>query len=210
VPSLYIADGHHRVESAELARKKLAAENPNHTGEEEYNYVLAGIFPADELRILAYNRAVTELNGTSEDEFSSRLAECFVVSETANKRPSNPGDICMYLSGTWYNLHFAIDRHGGPDPLDRLDVTILQDHVLRAILGIKDERTDKRILFVGGSESPEKLQRMVDEGRARVAFSLYPTSIEDLLEVSDRGEIMPPKSTWFDPKLKDGILIHLI
>ena len=210
VGSLYIADGHHRVESAELARKKLAEENPGHTGEEEYNYVLAGVFPAEELRILAYNRAVTEVNGTTEKEFLSRLAENFIVEETVKARPERPGDICMYLSGKWYNLHFAVNYIRQPDPVDRLDVTILQNYILRPILGISDERTDDRILFVGGANSPEKLQQIVDEGQARVAFSLYPTSIEDLLEVSDRGEIMPPKSTWFDPKLKDGILIHLL
>jgi uncharacterized protein (DUF1015 family) len=210
VPSLYIADGHHRLESAELARKELTAENPDHTGEEEYNYVLAGIFPAEELRILAYNRAVTELNGTSEEEFLSRLAENFIISETTKTRPDSAGNICMYLAGKWYSLRFAVNYIRQPDPIDRLDVTILQNYVLRPILGISDERTDDRILFVGGPNSPEKLQRAVDEGEAQVAFSLYPTSIEDLLEVSDRGEIMPPKSTWFDPKLKDGILIHLI
>jgi uncharacterized protein (DUF1015 family) len=210
VPALYIADGHHRVESAELARKKLASEDPDHTGNEEYNYVLAGIFPTEELRILAYNRAVTKLNGISDDEFLSRLAEHFIVTETGETRPDTTGNICMYFAGKWYNLRFAINYIRRPDPIDRLDVTILQNYVLRPILGIEDERTDDRILFVGGSGSPEKLQRVVDEGHARVAFSLYPTSIEDLLEVSDRGEIMPPKSTWFDPKLKDGILIHLI
>ncbi|HYJ90216.1 MAG TPA: DUF1015 family protein, partial [Pyrinomonadaceae bacterium] len=210
VPSLYIADGHHRVESADLARRELQSQNPNHTGEEEYNYVLAGIFPAEELRILAYNRAVSDLNGISDEEFLQRLNESFTVTETDRTRPERSGDICMYLSGKWYNLRFAVSYDHEPDAIERLDVSTLQNYVLRPILGIIDERTDERILFVGGSLGPEKLQQAVDEGHVRIAFSLYPTSMEDLLEVSDRSEIMPPKSTWFDPKLKDGILIHLI
>jgi len=210
VDSLYIADGHHRVESADLARRELISENSEHIGDEEYNYVLAGVFPAEDLRILAYNRAMTDLNGLSDEEFLRRLAENFIVTETDKTRPDHSGDFCMYLSGRWYMLHFAVANISAPDPVDRLDVTLLRDYILRPILGISDERTDDRLLFVGGNHYPESLQQAVDDGQVRVAFSLFPTSMEELLEVSDRDEIMPPKSTWFDPKLKDGILIHLI
>jgi uncharacterized protein (DUF1015 family) len=210
VASLYIADGHHRVESAERARLFLRSQNPQAGVDEEYDYVLAGVFPAEKLRILPYNRIVADLNGLTDDEFLSRLTPSFVVTETDRTRPERAGEIAMYLSGQWYNLHFAVTYIRQPDPIERLDVTILQEHVLRPVLGVSDERTDDRVIFVGGSVPPEKLAEAVDEGRGRIAFSLYPTSMDDLLEVSDRSEIMPPKSTWFDPKLKDGILIHLI
>ena len=210
IPSLYIADGHHRVESAEVARNALRAANPSHDGSEEYNYVLAGVFPAEELRILAYNRAITELNGLSEEDFLSRVAENFIISETADAVPSGRGQVCMYLAGKWYSLRFAVNFVQAPDPVDRLDVTILHDYILKPILGINDERTDERLSFVGGKDAVRRLEQLVDEGTSRVAFSLFPTSMNDLLSVSDMNEIMPPKSTWFDPKLKDGILIHLI
>jgi len=210
VSALYIADGHHRVESAELARNELRSQNPSHTGTEEYNYVLAGVFPAEELRILAYNRVVSELNGLSDEEFLSRIAESFIVSETAETTPQDPGQICMYLDHRWYLLRFALNYIRQPEPVDRLDVTILQNFILKPVLGIEDETTDDRLSFVGGARSIEKLVDRVNNGRARVGFSLYPTAMDDLLAVSDMDGIMPPKSTWFDPKLKDGILIHLI
>jgi uncharacterized protein (DUF1015 family) len=210
VPSFYIADGHHRVESADVARRKLRDADPSHDGTEEYNYVLAGVFPAEELRILAYNRIVTELNGLNDQEFLDRLKESFVIAETDTAQPSRAGEICMYLSGKWYRLNFAINYYRQPDPVERLDVTILHDYVLRPILGIEDERTDRRISFIGGKYGADQLKQIVDEGAAQIAFSLYPTSMNDLLEVSDRNEIMPPKSTWFEPKLKDGILVHVI
>ena len=210
VPSLYIADGHHRVESADLARNELRDANPSHSGDEEYNYLLAGIFPAEDLRILAYNRYVTEMNGLSEDEFLARVAESFAVNRTAGSVPQTAGEISMYLGGLWYSLTLKAGQERANDAIDDLDVSILHDFILRSILGIEDERTDERIAFVGGRDSTQRLKQMVDSGRARVAFSLYPTSMESLLTVSDRDEIMPPKSTWFDPKLKDGILIHLI
>ena len=210
VPSLYIADGHHRVESAELARNDLRSANPSHTGKEEYNFVLAGVFPAEELRILPYNRVVSKLNGLSDQEFLSKISESFIVSDTSETTPRNSGQICMYLNQKWYLLNFAVNYIRQPDPVERLDVTILHNYILKPILGIEDERTDERLSFIGGAKSIEKLVSRVDEGRARVAFSLFPTSMDDLLAVSDMNEIMPPKSTWFDPKLKDGILIHLI
>jgi uncharacterized protein (DUF1015 family) len=210
VPSLYIADGHHRVESAELARNETRASNASHTGTEEYNYVLAGVFPAEELRILAYDRLVSDLNGLSNDEFFAKIAENFIVSDTDDTVPAQPGQICMYLDRRWYLLRFAVNYIRAPEPVERLDVTILYKYILRPVLGIEDERTDDRISFVGGKNAPDKLADLVDRGKGRVAFSLFPTSMNDLLEVSDMNDIMPPKSTWFDPKLKDGILIHLI
>ena len=210
VAALYIADGHHRVESAELARNELRAADPSYTGSEEYNYVLAGVFPSEDLRILAYNRVVSELNGLSDDNFIAKVSENFVVTESLVNKPQNPGEICMYLSGKWYTMRFAVNYIRAPDPVEALDVTILHNYILKPILGIEDERTDGRIKFVGGKDGAAKLTTIVDDGKARVAFSLFPTSMNDLLVVSDMDEIMPPKSTWFDPKLKDGILIHLI
>lgn len=210
VTSLYVADGHHRLESASLARKELKAANPTHTGEEEYNFVLAGVFPAEELKILAYNRVVHDLNGLSPEEFMGRVAESFVVSEIGERVPRNHGEICMYLDGTWRTLRFAVDYVREPDPVERLDVSILQSFILGPVLGIADPSTDERIEFVGGARGTEELERRVNEGSARVAFSMFPTTMDDLLAVSDAGEIMPPKSTWFEPKLKDGLFIHLI
>lgn len=210
VPALYIADGHHRAESANVARKKLIAQNAEHTGAEDYNFVVAGIFPAEDLQILAYNRAVKDLNNLTEAEFLSRLAETFIVTEAKEMVPAERGEFRMYLGGRWYKLYFAINYIREPDPIERLDVSILQQYVLAPILGIVDPRTDERIVFIGGARGTEELARMVDAGEAKVAFSLFPTTMEDLFAVSDMNEIMPPKSTWFEPKLKDGLLIHLI
>lgn len=210
VTSLYVADGHHRLESASLARKELRSANPAHTGEEEYNFVLAGVFPAEELKILAYNRVVHDLNGLEADEFLKRIAENFVVSETGERIPSNHGEICIYLDGTWRTLRFAVDYVREPDPIERLDVSILQNYILGPILGIADPATDERIEFIGGARGTDELERRVDDGSARIAFSMFPTTMDDLLAVSDAGEMMPPKSTWFEPKLKDGLFIHLI
>lgn len=210
VPALYIADGHHRAESASVARKTLRDGNPDHTGDEEYNFVLAGIFPAEDLRILAYNRVVKDLNGLTDDEFFAKLQASFIVSETGGKQPENRGEFRMYFGGKWYELNFAVSFFREPDAIERLDVSILQQYVLAPILGIGDPRTDERVSFVGGARGTEELEKLVDSGEARVAFSLYPTTIEDLFAVSDMGEIMPPKSTWFEPKLKDGLFVHLI
>ncbi len=210
VPELYIADGHHRIESAKLARKTLSEQNANHTGAEDYNFVVAGMFPAEDLQILAYNRVVKDLNGLSEDEFFAQVATSFIVSETDKKRPSEHGEFCMYLNGKWYLLRFAVNYIREPDPIERLDVSILQDFVLAPILGIDDPRTNRRIGFIGGARGTEELEKVVDEGVAKLAFSLFPTTMDDLFAVSDMGEIMPPKSTWFEPKLKDGLLVHLI
>lgn len=210
VPAIYIADGHHRAESARLAREKLREANPNHTGAEDYNFVIAGIFPAEDLRIMAYNRAVKDLNGLTEKEFLQKLGENFIVTDTGEKEPRNHGEICMYMNGKWRNLRFAVNYMREPDPIERLDVSILQNYVLQPILGIDDPRTNERIAFIGGARGTGELERMVDGNEAKVAFSMFPTTMEDLFDVSDMNEIMPPKSTWFEPKLRDGLLIHLI
>jgi uncharacterized protein (DUF1015 family) len=210
VPALYVADGHHRLESASLARKQLRDGNPSHTGNEEYNFVLAGVFPAEDLRILAYNRVVHDLNGMDAEEFLTRVQENFVVIEDGKRTPENHGEICLYLDGKWRTLRFAVNYIREPDPIERLDVSILQNYILGPILGITDPTTNERIEFVGGIRGVGELERRVDEGSARVAFSLFPTTMDDLFAVSDMGEIMPPKSTWFEPKLKDGLFVHLI
>lgn len=210
VPALYIADGHHRIESASLVRKRMRAENPEHTGTEEYNYVLAGMFPAEDLRILAYNRAVHDLNGASDEEFLERLRRDFVVKPSAEKEPRTHGSFGMYFGGKWYSIEFAGERAVAADPIEELDVSILQDRILRPILGIDDPRTNDRVEFIGGARGTAELERLVDEGSMKVAFSLFPTTMEDLLTVSDMDAIMPPKSTWFEPKLRDGLFVHLI
>lgn len=211
IPAIYIADGHHRAESANLARKKLAAANPEHSGAEDYNFVVAGIFPSEDLRILAYNRVVKDLNGLTEAEFLEKLNGKFAVAKTTVKEPKNRGEFCMYLGGSWYQLRFAdADFLNQADAIEKLDVSILQNYLLSPILGVGDPRTDSRIAFVGGARGADELEKMVDDTAARVAFSLFPTTMDDLFAVSDMNEIMPPKSTWFEPKLKDGLLVHLI
>jgi uncharacterized protein (DUF1015 family) len=210
VPAIYVADGHHRIESARLAREKLAAKNPDHTGAEDYNYVVAGVFPSEDLRILAYNRVVKDLNGLGEEELLEKIRENFIVTETGEKEPAERGNFCMYLGGRWYHMRFAVDYIREPDPIERLDVSILQNYLLGPVLGIDDPRTNERIVFVGGSRGTAELEKMVDSGEGKVAFSMFPTTMDDLFAVADMNEIMPPKSTWFEPKLKDGLLIHLI
>lgn len=210
VPNLYIADGHHRMESAKLAMEKLREQNENHIGTEDYNYVVAGMFPAEDLQILAYNRVVKDLNGLTKEEFFQRLSENFIVSETEKKEPNQHGEVCMYLDGKWYDLQFAVNYFREPDPIERLDVSILQDYILGPILGIDDPRTNRRIGFIGGARGTGELEKYVNDGTVELAFSLFPTTMDDLFAVSDMGEIMPPKSTWFEPKLKDGLLVHLI
>jgi uncharacterized protein (DUF1015 family) len=210
IPFLYIADGHHRAASAARARAELKEQSFGHTGDEEYNFFLAVIFPDDQVQILAYNRAVRDLNGLSTSEFLEALRKNFDVKEGGSDTPESRGQWRMYLDGRWYTLSLRADASPPRGVVDLLDVSILQDCVLDPILGIKDVRTDKRIDFIGGIRGSTELKRLVDEGKAAVAFSLYPTTMEDLLSVSDAGEIMPPKSTWFEPKLRDGLLIHSI
>ncbi len=208
VPYLYIADGHHRAASASRARAELKDQSSSHTGDEEYNFFLAVIFPDDQLQILPYNRVVRDLNGQSKDEFLSNVKRVFEVSESGAPTPKAPGNWSMYLRNDWYGLSLPANAPKPEGAVASLDVALLQDRLLAPILGIKDVRTDKRIDFVGGLRGTKELERLVDEGKAAVAFSLYATNVADLLRVSDAGEIMPPKSTWFEPKLRDGLLIH--
>ncbi len=210
VPFLYIADGHHRAASASRARAELKEKSLAHTGDEEYNFFLAVVFPDDQLQILPYNRVLRDLNGQSKEEFLASVRKVFVLSDEGNPSPPSPGLWSMYLDRRWYGLSLP-DTSTTPTSdgmASSLDVAILQDRLLDPILGVKDVRTDKRIDFIGGMRGTKELKRLVDEGKAAVAFALYPTTVDDLLRVSDAGEIMPPKSTWFEPKLRDGLLIH--
>lgn len=210
VPLLYIADGHHRAASASRARTQLKSQNTDHTGDEEYNFFLTVLFPANQLRIMPYNRTVKDLNGMSADEFVQALSEKFSVSQSTSPEPSKKGEICMYLDGQWHKLEASADSIDLSDPIGSLDVSILQERVLDPLLGIKNVRTDKRIDFVGGIRGTAALEQAVMEGRAAVAFSMYPVALDELIAVSDANEIMPPKSTWFEPKLRDGLVSHLI
>jgi uncharacterized protein (DUF1015 family) len=211
VPLLYIADGHHRAASASRARADLQERSFGHTGDEEYNYFLTVIFPDNQLQILPYNRIVRDLNNLTPGEFFLKVKTKFDVTEDAEPRPAKPGQWSMYFVKRWYGLKLKdAQAVSSGDPVAGLDVSLLQDHLLDPILGIKDVRTDKRIDFIGGIRGTEELEQLVNEGQAAVAFSLYPTTVEDLLRVSDAEGIMPPKSTWFEPKLRDGILIHNI
>jgi uncharacterized protein (DUF1015 family) len=210
VPYLYIADGHHRAASASRARAELRERSFGHTGDEEYNFFLAVIFPDDQLQILPYNRIVRDLNNLSPEEFFEVVGRKFDFTKDARPTPETPGRWSMYLGGRWHGLTLKQSVPAAADAVSALDVSRLQDHLLDPILGIRDVRTDKRIDFVGGIRGTEELEKLVDEGHAAVAFSLYPTTVADLIKVSDAGGIMPPKSTWFEPKLRDGILIHCI
>jgi len=210
VPTLYIADGHHRAKSASRAREALRAENPHQTGTEEYNFFQCVLFPADQVRILPYNRAVKDLGQRTPDEFLREVEHEFEVSETAAPAPRERGHFSMYLGGRWYGLRLKDEVTKRISVIARLDVSVLQEKLLAPMLGIEDPRTDKRIEFVGGIRGTQELERLVNDGRAEVAFSLYPTTVEELMAIADAGEIMPPKSTWFEPKLRDGLLSHLI
>ena len=210
VSNLYIADGHHRAASASRARAQLKEQGFSFIGTEEYNFFQCVLFPDKQLQILPYNRIVRDLNGMSPAGFLSDLGKAFKVTDGAPPSPNERGQWSMYLDGRWYGLSLPDGASTPEGVVESLDVSVLQDRVLDSMLGIKDVRTDKRIDFVGGIRGTEELKKLVDEGKAAVAFSLYPTTIDDLLRVSDAGEIMPPKSTWFEPKLRDGLLIHEI
>ena len=210
VPLLYIADGHHRAASASRARAELKEQSFAHTGKEDYNYFLTVIFPDSQMQILAYNRTVRDLNGRSKEQFLDAIRGTFTVTENASPEPAKRGRWSMYLDGKWYGLEPSPETTLPVGTVAKLDVSVLQDRLLDPVLGVKDVRTDKRIDFIGGLRGTKGLERLVDEGKAAVAFSLYPTTVEELLMVSDANEIMPPKSTWFEPKLRDGLLIHTI
>lgn len=206
VPHSYIADGHHR--SAGAARVGLAKReaNPNHTGEEDYNWFPAVMFPQDQLKILPYNRLVTDLNGLHPEEFLVRVSHACTLSPSAPPSPAKPGQVSMYLGGHWLGLEFEVPP--GADPVSRLDVSLLQDKILAPILGIDDPRTSKCIDFVGGIRGTDFLRTEVDAKRAAVAFSMHPVTMRQLMDIADAGQIMPPKSTWFEPKLRSGLFIH--
>jgi uncharacterized protein (DUF1015 family) len=210
VPLLYIADGHHRAASASRARADLRERSFGYTGDEEYNYFLTVIFPDNQLQILPYNRVVRDLNDLTPGEFFLKVKTKFEVIEDTSPTPAKPGQWSMYFVKRWYGLKLKDAPPESGDPVASLDVSLLQNYLLDPILGIKDVRTDKRIDFIGGIRGTEELEQLVNEGKAAVAFSLYPTTVADLLRVSDAEGIMPPKSTWFEPKLRDGILIHNI
>lgn len=210
VPLLYIADGHHRAASASRARAELKQQSFAHTGKEDYNYFLTVIFPDSQVRILAYNRTVQDLNGLSKEDFFAAIREQFTIADDASPEPPGRGHWSMYIDGKWYGLQLSPAATLPTGTVAMLDVSILQDRLLDPILGIKDIRTDKRVDFIGGLRGTKELERLVNDGKAAVAFSLYPTTVAELLMVSDANEIMPPKSTWFEPKLRDGLLIHTI
>jgi len=210
VPLVYIADGHHRAASASRARAELESSNPNHTGEEEYNFFLTVLFPAEQLRILPYNRVVKDLNGKTPEEFLAIVSSQFEVKEAASPSPLQKAEICMYIAGRWHSLTLPAGTTNPIDPISSLDVSILGERLLDPLLGITDVRTDKRIDFVGGIRGTAALEQIVNDGDAAVAFSMYPVTVEQLMAIADANEIMPPKSTWFEPKLRDGLLSHLI
>ena len=208
IPATYIADGHHRAASAVKVGLKRRAENPGYTGEEPFNYFLSVLFPDEELMILPYNRVVKDLNGLSREQFFEAVKEKFELEEIGKEpyAPAEKGTFGMYLDNTWYALK-VLPQYKSADPVKGLDVSILQDQLLGPVLGIGDPRTDKRIDFIGGIRGLKELERRVSEDM-EIAFSMYPTSIEELLAVADAGLLMPPKSTWFEPKLRSGLFIH--
>ena len=213
VEAFYVADGHHRTAAAARVCEEKMAHNPNHTGKEEYNFFMAVCFPGSQLKIIDYNRVVKDLNGLSPEAFLSALEEDFVVIPREAKdqlAPTGLHNFSMYLGGRWYSLTAKPGRYDDADPIGVLDVTILSNLVLDKILGIKDLRTDKRIDFVGGIRGLGDLSRMVDSGEMKVAFALYPVSMQQLINMADTGNIMPPKTTWFEPKLRSGLAIHTL
>lgn len=210
IPYLYIADGHHRTAAAALVGNEKAKANQNHKGDEEYNYFLAVAFPASHLKIIDYNRVVKDLNGLSDDEFLKKLEENFIVEEKGTEiyTPAKLHNFTLYLGGKWYSLTAKEGRYDDNDPIGALDVTVSSDLILRDILGINDLRSDKRIDFVGGIRGLGELKRRVDSGEMKVALGLYPVTMDQLMTIADTGNIMPPKTTWFEPKLRSGLVIH--
>ncbi|MCL2104800.1 MAG: DUF1015 family protein [Kiritimatiellaeota bacterium] len=207
VPLAYVADGHHRAAAAFRAGQQRRAENPAHTGTEAYNWFLAVLFPESQLRILPYNRCVADLNGLSADAFLNHVKTIFTVEPVAGADPAGPREVRMYLAGKWHRLAWDVFE---ADPVGRLDVSVLQDRLLAPVLGIDDPRTNTRISFVGGIRGTGELTKRVDSGRDAVAFSMYPVTVAQMMDIADAGQIMPPKSTWFEPKLRSGLLVHTL
>lgn len=210
MPALYIADGHHRSAAAALVGAEKATQNPNHKGDEEYNYFMAVCFPANQLTIIDYNRVVKDLNGLTDEAFLEKLAENFIVELKGAEiyKPQALHNFALYLAGNWYSLTAKAGTYDDNDPIGVLDVTISSNLILDRILGIKDLRSDKRIDFVGGIRGLGELKRRVDSGEMRVALALYPVTMRQLMDIADSGNIMPPKTTWFEPKLRSGLVIH--
>ena len=210
MPALYIADGHHRSAAAALVGAEKAQQNPNHKGDEEYNYFMAVCFPANQLTIIDYNRVVKDLNGLTPEEFLAAVGKNFIVEEKGTEiyKPNALHNFSLYLDGKWYSLTAKEGTYDDNDPIGVLDVTISSNLILDEILGIKDLRSDKRIDFVGGIRGLGELKKRVDSGEMKVALALYPVSMKQLMDIADTGNIMPPKTTWFEPKLRSGLIIH--
>lgn len=210
IPNMYIADGHHRSAAAALVGAEKARNNPAHTGDEEYNYFMAVAFPASHLRIIDYNRLVKDLNGMTPAEFLRKLEENFTVEDKGRDiyHPAGLHNFSLYLDGRWYSLTAKPGTYNDSDPIGVLDVTVSSDLILRDLLGITDLRSDKRIDFVGGIRGLEELKRRVDSGEMSMALALYPVTMQQLMDIADTGNIMPPKTTWFEPKLRSGLVIH--
>jgi uncharacterized protein (DUF1015 family) len=212
IPSLYVADGHHRTAAAALVGLEKRKNNPNHTGAEEYNFFMSVLFPDNQLKIIDYNRVVKDLNGLSKDELLIKLAEVFTVENQGSEiyTPAFLHNFGMYIDGNWYSLTAKKGTYNDQDPIGVLDVTILSNLVLDQILDIKDLRTSTRVDFVGGIRGLGELKRRVDSGEMKAAFALYPVSMKQLIDIADTGNIMPPKTTWFEPKLRSGLVVHLL
>ncbi|WP_243349791.1 DUF1015 domain-containing protein [Parabacteroides sp. FAFU027] len=210
IPYLYIADGHHRTAAAALVGAEKAKQNPNHTGDEEYNFFLAVCFPDNQLNIIDYNRVVTDLNGLSEEEFIAKISENFIVEEKGAEiyKPNALHNFALYVGGKWYSLTAKEGTYNDNDPISVLDVTISSNLILDQVLDIKDLRSSKRVDFVGGIRGLGELQQRVDSGEMKAALALYPVSMKQLMDIADTDNIMPPKTTWFEPKLRSGLVIH--
>ena len=206
LPCSYVADGHHRTASAARVGLELRANDPSANGNKDYDWFLAVLFPANQLQILPYNRVVKDLNGQTPEAFLAAVGQAFEMRPNGSPKPLQPGQVRMYFGGKWYDLSWKPDA--AADPIAQLDVSALQDRILAPILGIDDPRTSKRVDFIGGIRGTDELVRLVDSGKAAVAFSMYPTTVEQLMAIADAGQIMPPKSTWFEPKLRSGLFVH--
>ncbi len=211
VDNFYVADGHHRSAAASIVGRERQKANPNHNGDEEYNFFLAVLFPASHLYIMDYNRVVKDLNGLTTEEFFNKIKSIFNIEESKGQlKPNKKGEVGLYIENKWYKLTFKDEYLKTDDPVEVLDVAMLQKYVLDAILGIEDPRTSKRIDFVGGIRGLSELEKRVNSGEMKLAFAMNPTSVDELINIADAGKIMPPKSTWFEPKLRDGLFIHFL
>ncbi|MCD4706361.1 MAG: DUF1015 family protein [Candidatus Sabulitectum sp.] len=210
IPFLYVADGHHRSASGAIIARRRKDANPGHSGSEEYNYFLAVIFPKSQMKILAYNRAVQDLKGRTPVQFIEEVSKKFSVEKTGAREPSRNQEFSMYLDSNWYTIKPLADTFPKDDPVKSLDASILQENLLQPVLGVDNPRTATHIKFVGGIRGTTELEKLVNSGKYSVAFSMYPTSVDQLIAVADSGNVMPPKSTWFEPKLRSGLVVHAL